>query len=122
MKRKEIRTSFDCIGSGRRSPSRPQPHRRRYFNKEKRVLLQLVASGVANGSLYALIALGMTVLFRTTNLINLAHGEFAMAAAYFTFAGVTVLEIPYAAAALGAFALLVLIGLAIERGLIRPLA
>ncbi len=85
------------------------------------MLLQLTASGVANGSLYALMALGMTILLRTTTLINFSHGEFAMVAAYISFVGIEVLELPYAVAVFVAFAALFLLGMVIERGLIRPL-
>jgi branched-chain amino acid transport system permease protein len=85
------------------------------------MLLQLVASGVANGSLYALMALGMTILLRTTTLINFSHGEFAMVAAYITYFAIESFELPYALAVLIAFVSLFALGLAVERGLIRPL-
>lgn len=39
-------------------------------------LLQLFFSGITNGSAYALIALGLVLLYKTTRVINLAHGEF----------------------------------------------
>jgi branched-chain amino acid transport system permease protein len=89
---------------------------------EFRVLLQLIASGIGNGSLYALMALGMTILLRTTTLINFSYGEFAMAAAYFVYVGIEILGWSYALSVFLAFGLLFLLGLAVERGLIRPLS
>jgi branched-chain amino acid transport system permease protein len=85
------------------------------------MLLQLIASGVANGSLYALMALGMTILLRTSTLINFSHGEFAMVAAYFAYVGIEILGLPYVVAVLASFLALFLIGMAIEKGLIRRL-
>ena len=46
------------------------------------MLLQLILSGIAQGSIYALVALGMTVVFRTTGVVNFAHGEFFMLGAF----------------------------------------
>jgi branched-chain amino acid transport system permease protein len=84
------------------------------------MLLQLIASGVSNGCLYALMALGMTILLRTTTLINFSQGEFAMAAAYIAFIAIE-FGIPYGIAVLISFVALFSIGIAVERGLIRPL-
>jgi branched-chain amino acid transport system permease protein len=41
-------------------------------------LLQYLFSGVTNGAIYAVIALGFSLLYNSTELINFAHGEFAM--------------------------------------------
>ena len=43
------------------------------------MLLQIVVSGLTLGAIYALIAIGFTVVFSTNRLINFAHGEFVMA-------------------------------------------
>ncbi len=85
------------------------------------MFLQLVASGVANGSIYALMALGMTILLRTTTLINFSYGEFAMGAAYLTYVANGSFGLPYPVALLFAFAVLFAIGLSVERFFIRPL-
>lgn len=83
---------------------------------------QLVLSGIGQGSIYALVALGMTILFRVTTVVNFAHGELFMAGAFFIYALLHGLGAPYAAAALGALAFLFLFGNAIERLLMRPIA
>src|SRR5262249_21784698 len=87
-----------------------------------RVLLQLIASGIGNGSLYALMALGMTILLRTTTLVHFSYGEFAMAGAYFVYTGIEILGWNYALSVFLACGLLFVLGLAMERALIRPLS
>ncbi len=46
------------------------------------MLGQLIASGLATGSLYALTAVAVVVVFRNTRTINLAQGDFAMMGAF----------------------------------------
>ncbi len=46
------------------------------------VNLQLVVGGLALGSIYALVALGFVLVYKSTDVLNLAHGEFLMLGAY----------------------------------------
>ena len=46
------------------------------------MLAQLVVSGIAQGALYALVALAMTVVYRATTVINFGQGDFVMAGAF----------------------------------------
>lgn len=85
------------------------------------MLAQLIVSGIAVGSVYALVALGMTVLFRATTIVNFCHGEFFMLGAFAVYVGRHVLGLPYGAAILLAFGLLFALGMVVERGLMRPL-
>lgn len=85
------------------------------------MLAQLIVSGIAVGCVYALVALGMTVLFRATTIVNFAHGEFFMLGAFVVYVGKQVLGLPYGAAIVLAFVLLFVLGSAVERGLMRPL-
>lgn len=48
------------------------------------VNLQLVVGGLALGSIYALVALGFVLVYKSTDVLNLAHGEFLMLGAYFS--------------------------------------
>jgi len=46
------------------------------------IILQAITSGVATGAIYALVAVGLTLVFGVLRLINFAHGEFLMLAMY----------------------------------------
>ena len=45
---------------------------------------ELVLSGIAIGSVYALVALGFVLVFKATDVLNFAHGEFMMLAVFFS--------------------------------------
>ena len=84
------------------------------------IFIQTVTSGILLGGLYALIALGMTLIFGVMRIINLAHGEFLMVGMYvcyilFKHWGVD----PYLSLVVSV-PLLFVIGVAIQRYLILP--
>ena len=54
--------------------------------------LQLVISGLATGAIYALAAIGFTLLWQTTQTINFAQGEFMMLPAFFALAAMTYIQ------------------------------
>jgi branched-chain amino acid transport system permease protein len=85
------------------------------------VLAQLVVSGLAQGVLYALVALSMTMVYRATTVVNFGHGDLVMGGAFVVYVLVVYARLPYLAG--GALALVVLfgLGLAIHRSLIRPI-
>jgi branched-chain amino acid transport system permease protein len=56
---------------------------------------QGVASGLVTGSVYALLALAIVIIFRTTDVANFAEGEIYMASAYLAFFLVGILALPY---------------------------
>ncbi|MGD8686921.1 MAG: branched-chain amino acid ABC transporter permease, partial [Syntrophobacterales bacterium] len=41
-------------------------------------ILQYIISGITNGAIYAVIALGFTIIYNSTEVINFAQGEFVM--------------------------------------------
>ena len=86
------------------------------------MLLQLILSGIAQGSIYALVALGMTVVFRSTGVVNFAHGEFFMLGAFAMYVLVQTVGLPFVAAAPLAIVILFFVGKAIERLLLRSIA
>ncbi|HEY4910796.1 MAG TPA: branched-chain amino acid ABC transporter permease [Methylomirabilota bacterium] len=83
------------------------------------MLAQLVVSGVAQGVLYALVALSMTMLYRATTVVNFGHGDLVMGGAFAVYIFVVYLRLPYLAGALIALAVLFGVGVAIHQGLMR---
>ncbi len=83
------------------------------------MLAQLVVSGVAQGVLYALVALSMTMLYRATTVVNFGHGDLVMGGAFAVYVFVVYAHLPYLAGALIALAVLFCVGLAIHQGLMR---
>ena len=53
-----------------------------YFDAS--VNLQLIVGGLALGAIYAIVALGFVLVYKSTDVLNLAHGEFLMLGAYFS--------------------------------------
>jgi branched-chain amino acid transport system permease protein len=82
---------------------------------------QLVFNGLVVGSIYALLALGFVVIFKATSILNFAQGEFLLLGAYVNMALMTSLHLPFWAAFLITLLFSVLLGLAIERVLLRPM-
>jgi len=58
------------------------------------IFLQLIASGFLVGGIYALIALGFVLIYKATNVINFATGEFMMIGAYVFYSLTVCLELP----------------------------
>ena len=84
--------------------------------------LQLVIAGLATGAIYALAAIGFTLLWQTSQTINFAQGEFVMLPAFFALAGMTWLGLPFWLAAVLAIALSVLVlGLVFKGVIVDPL-
>lgn len=85
------------------------------------MLLQLLLSGIAQGSIYALVALGMTALFRATAIVHFGFGEFFMAGAFAVHVLIGPGGLPLAVAAPIAIVCLFVLGMATERLLFRPM-
>ena len=85
------------------------------------MLAQLVVSGIGQGSIYALVALGMTILFRVTTIVNFAHGELFMFSAFTIYLVLHTLGASYAVAALASVVVLFVLGSLVERLLMRPI-
>ena len=75
--------------------------------------------GLSIASIWLLAALGLTVIYGTIGVINMAHGEFIMLGAYTSFALQSWFGLPFLLCVPASFAVVAVIGLAIERGLIR---
>lgn len=76
-------------------------------------------AGLSNGALYALMALGLVLIYRTQNFIPFVNGEFFTCGAFIGFSAFTVLSLPYWLAFLVAVVAGTLIGLICERWTVR---
>ena len=85
------------------------------------LFLQLVASGVVTGGIYALIAIGFVVVYKATGVINFATGELMMFGAFFAWTAVEAARAPFAAAVLAAVIGAAAVGALVERVVLRPL-
>ncbi|WP_417408071.1 branched-chain amino acid ABC transporter permease [Hoeflea sp.] len=84
--------------------------------------LQLIISGLSTGSIYALAAIGFTLLWQASQTINFAQGEFVMVPAFFIIIGSQVLGLPFPIAIGFGLALAVFIlGFVFKRLVIQPM-
>jgi branched-chain amino acid transport system permease protein len=86
-----------------------------------RILPQALVSGIALGSVYALIAQGYYVTFTTTETLNFAQGEFLMVGALTSFSLMVLAGVPFLVAIVAVVALMAVMGVVVERVAIRPL-
>lgn len=82
---------------------------------------QLVFAGLVVGSLYALVALGFTLIYKATEVVNFAHGEILMLGAYVALTLMVGLGLPFPVALPVTLALAALFGLLLNWSAIRPL-
>ena len=84
------------------------------------VLGQAVINGLSLGAIYALLALGLTLLFSIMGVLFFAHGAIYMIGAYITYYVCVRAGLNYFVAMLAALVVTAVLGVAIERGLFRP--
>ncbi|MDL2317599.1 branched-chain amino acid ABC transporter permease [Eubacteriales bacterium OttesenSCG-928-A19] len=85
------------------------------------VFLNQVINGLHVGSIYALIALGYTMVYGIVRLINFAHGDIIMVGAYAILFAVTLFGFPMWLGVLAGIVICALLGVTIERVAYRPL-
>lgn len=85
------------------------------------LFLQFLINGIALGSLYALIAIGYTIIYGVVGLINMAHGEFFMVAAFLTMWGVLQYNLPWYVSFALASIITVGLGLLVDKVAYKPL-
>lgn len=85
------------------------------------MLEQQLFNALSLGSVYALFALGFTLVFGVLGVVNLSHGAVFMVGAYAALQAVTRLNVPLTGALAVAFVASGLLGLAIDQGVLRPL-
>ena len=84
------------------------------------VFLQTFIGGISLGAIYALVALGFSLVYRTMGLVNFSHGNVVMIGAYLASTFYLSVKLPFALAMVVAIAVTALIGVIIER-VLRPL-
>ncbi len=85
------------------------------------LLLQLLLNGVVVGSIYSLVALGFVIIYKASGILNFAQGEFLLLGAYAFLAIVTHSRVPVLAALLLTLLFSALLGLLLERLVLRPM-
>ncbi|GIF63037.1 branched-chain amino acid ABC transporter permease [Asanoa ishikariensis] len=84
------------------------------------VFLQTFIGGMSLGAIYALVAMGFSLVYRTMGLVNFAHGSVVMIGAYIASTFYLSVKLPFALAMAVAIGVTGLIGIIIER-VLRPL-
>lgn len=85
------------------------------------ILLQQIVNGISLGSIYALIALGYTMVYGIINLINFAHGDIYMLGAYVGFALTTFLHMQFLPALVLSMLACAALGIIIEKVAYKPI-
>ncbi len=85
------------------------------------MFLQQLVNGLTLGSLYAVLAIGLTLVFGVLNIINMAHGGIFMIGAFVGLFMVTVLDVNIFVAILGAMIVGAILGYLLEFVALRPL-
>ena len=83
--------------------------------------VQLVISGISQGCIYGLIALGFVLIYKATETVSFAQGELMMLGAFAGLASMTFLGFPFWLAVVSAIAGMALFGVLLERIVIRPI-
>jgi branched-chain amino acid transport system permease protein len=82
--------------------------------------LQLLISGIAQGCIYGLIALGFVLIYKATETVSFAQGELMMLGAFGGLVAMTVLGFPYWLAVPAVIVAMAFLGFVLERVVIRP--
>jgi branched-chain amino acid transport system permease protein len=83
--------------------------------------VELLVEGLLIGMLYALIALGFVLIYKASDAINFAQGELVMFAGYVVVACIEAFKVSLLLAVPVGLAAMVVFGLVVERGMLRPL-
>ena len=85
-------------------------------------ILQLLVAGLATGAIYALVAIGFTLLWQTSQTINFAQGEFVMLPAFFVLIAMSFFGLPFwPAVAVGGVVSVIVLGLLFKKWMVDPM-
>ena len=85
------------------------------------ILTSQVVSGLATGCVYALIALGFVLIFKATDVVNFAQGEFVMVSGFISYTLLVWFGLPYWVVLLATIVLSGFMGVGLERLVVRPI-
>src|SRR5947199_8191713 len=84
--------------------------------------IQLLVAGLATGGIYALVAIGFTLLWQTSQTINFAQGEFVMLPAFFMLIALGAFGLPlWGAVVVGIIVSAIVLGVLFKRLLVDPM-
>src|SRR6202030_3230946 len=95
--------------------------RRRRRERAMSLFASQILIGLINGSFYALLSLGMAIIFGLLNVINFAHGAFYMMGAFLAWIFLQYFGLPYWAALVVSPAIVGVLGLVVERAVLARL-
>ncbi len=84
-------------------------------------VFQLLVSGISQGCVYGLIALGFVLIYKATEMVNFAQGDMMMLGAYVAFTYINLMGLPFFWGLIATVLTMALIGVLIERALLRPM-
>ena len=85
------------------------------------ILSELIFQGLVRGAMYALMGIGLSLIFGILGVVNFAHGEFFMLGTYAMYFVSAALGLPFLAGVAAAAIVLFVVGVLVERALIEPL-
>ncbi len=91
------------------------------MGEDSEFFFSLIVNGISIGMLYALIALGFVLVYKATEALNFAQGEFVMLSGYIAAALLTAKGMPVIGAIIGTIAIMIGFSFALERVVLRPL-
>lgn len=84
-------------------------------------VLQLLISGISQGCVYGLIALGFVLIYKATEMVNFAQGDIMMLGAYVAITFVSIWDWPFWWAVPATILVMAVVGIVLERLLLRPM-
>ena len=84
-------------------------------------LSQLIVTGIANGCVYGLVALGFVLIYKATEMVNFAQGDIMMVGAFIAFTLSSEFGLPYYVVVPGTILVMAVFGVLLERGILRPM-
>ncbi len=85
------------------------------------MFLQLLGMGIMLGGVYGLVALGLVIIYKSSGVLNLAHGAFLMVLSFLTWTFAEQLGLPMWLAIIAVLAVSLVLGIFVERIVLRPL-